>query len=231
MRFATIRYRHPDGWFQSLGAAFAEEDDVTRVAVHSLQLLDDGQALYLYELEGDAHTVRKLLDDTDIATSYQVVESGGSTFAYIHFEPTTTVERLLRTPATYGLVVDGPVTVRGDGSVELTYVGEEGDIKEALTSTPDELTVTIKRVGDYVPDTQQLFADLSSRQQEVLRTAHELGYYEQPRRATQADVAAELNCSPGNVGNILRRIQNTIVNEIINSHFGTEDSETIERSA
>lgn len=225
MRFATFVYRHPDGWFQSLGGAFAKEDDITRVAVHSQQLLDDGEAIYLYELEGNAQTVRDVLDDTDIATSYQVVQSGDSAFAYIHFEPAPIVERMLRTPATHGLVIDGPITIQDNGRIEITLIGEEADIQEVLRSTPDELTATIKRVGDYTPGAQQLYTFLSERQREVLRKAHELGYYQQPRRSTYKDIANELDCTPANVGEILRRIENSIIDEIVTSHVDTQSDD------
>lgn len=224
MRFVTILFRHPDGWFQSLGGAFARADDISRVAVHSQQLVADGQAIYLYELEGEADDVRAVLEETDIATSYEVVQSGESAFAYIHFEPSPTIKRLLGAPERYGLVIDDPITVHDNGQVEVTLIGEEADLQEALRSTPDELSATITRVGDHTPNRNQLFRNLSPRQREVLRTAHDQGYYRQPREATYEDIAAELDCSPTNVGDILRRIENEIVDELLTSHLGTNPS-------
>lgn len=221
MRFVTIVFRHPDGWFQSLGGAFARADDITRVAVHSQQLVADGQAIYLYELEGEAEKVREVLEATDIATSYDVVQSGESVFAYIHFEPSPTIKRLLGAPERYGLVIDGPIIVQDNGQVEVTLVGEEADLQEALRSTPDELSTTVTRVGDHMPNPNQLFLNLNPRQREVLQTAYALGYYRQPREATYDDIAAELDCSPTNAGDILRRIENEIVEEMLASHHGT----------
>lgn len=221
MRFVTIVFRHPDGWFQSLGGAFAQADDITRVAVHSQQLVADGQAIYLYELEGDAEKVRAVLEATDIATSYEVVQSGESAFAYIHFEPSPTIERLLGAPERYGLVIDGPIIVQENGQVEVTLVGEEADLQAALRSTPDELSATITSVGDHTPNVNQLYVSLSPRQREVLTTAYALGYYRQPREATYDDIAAELDCSPTNAGDILRRIENQIIEELLASHTGT----------
>jgi predicted DNA binding protein len=227
MRFATFTFRHSDGGLQSLGRAFASADDVARVAVHSQRLLDDGQAIYLYELVGDVGLVRDILEEIDIITSYQVVQGTESVFAYIHFEPTSTVEQLLRAPAEYGLLIDGPVTVRDDGTLEITLVGEDEDIRKAFSSPPDDLTATVKRVGDYHPGAEQLFTNLSERQREVLRTAHELGYYQEPRHVTHEDIAGELDCTPSNVGDILRRIENTIIGEIMTAQFGsTSDSPT-----
>lgn len=222
MRFATIIHCHPEGWFQSLGSAFAEHDTVVPVALHSSRLLDDETAILLYELEGDADAVRGILANDEIITDYRVTQRRDCTIAYVHFEPTTTVERLLRAPAAYGLVVDGPVTLHENGGLEFTLIGPEESIQEALAETPDILTTTIKRVGRYAPGAQRSFAKLSERQQEVLRTAYELGYYQQPRRATYEDIAAELDCSPTNVGNVLRRIENALVNEIIQGGFDTE---------
>lgn len=221
MRFVTIVFRHPDGWFQSLGGAFARADDITRVAVHSQQLVADGQAIYLYELEGEAETVRDVLEATDIATSYEVVQSGTSAFAYIHFEPSPIIKRLLGAPERYGLVIDDPIIIQDNGQVEVTLVGEEEDLREALRSTPDELSATITRVGDHTPNPNQLLLNLSHRQREVLKTAYALGYYRQPREATYDDIAAELDCSPTNAGDILRRIENQIVGELLASHNET----------
>ncbi|WP_435551709.1 helix-turn-helix domain-containing protein [Natrinema sp. CGMCC1.2065] len=221
MRYATFSVRHSDGWLQPLGKAFARADDITRVAVHSQRLLNDGQAIYLYELVGDVRTVRDILDETAIISSYQVVQGRESVFAYIHFEPMPTVKELLRGPKEYGLIIDGPVTIRDDGTMEITLIGEEKDIQQAFSSPPDELTVTVKRIGNYHPGTQQLFTDLSERQREVLQKAYELGYYQKPRRVTYEDIASELDCTPSNVGDMLRRIENTIINEIMTSHFGS----------
>jgi hypothetical protein len=222
MKYATIIYRHPEGWPQSLGRAFAEHDVVTPVALHSSRLLDDGTAVMLYELEGDLATIREILTHNGLTTDYRVTQYRDCIIAYIHYNPTTTVKRLLRIPTTYGLVVDSPMMFHEDGGLEITLIGFKGDIREALAETPDILTTTVERVGSYEPGAQGLFAKLSERQREVLQTAHELGYYQQPRRATHQEVASELDCTAANVGDILRRIENTLVNEIVRSAFGTK---------
>lgn len=223
MRFATVVYRHPTGWLQSLGQAFATHDAVVPVALHSSRLLADGTAVMLYELEGDTDTIREILINNEITTDYRVTQHRDCTIAYIHFDPTLTVERLLRIPTTNGLVIDSPIIFHENGGLEVTLIGPEENIREALAETPDILTITIKRVGGYGPGSQELFAKLSERQREVLQTAYKLGYYQQPRRATHEDIAAELDCTASNAGDILRRIENALINEIVQSAFGTLD--------
>ncbi|WP_436928775.1 helix-turn-helix domain-containing protein [Halosimplex halobium] len=48
---------------------------------------------------------------------------------------------------------------------------------------------------------------LTDRQREAVAAANRLGYYETPRTATHADVAAELGCSPQTAGEHLRRAE------------------------
>lgn len=52
---------------------------------------------------------------------------------------------------------------------------------------------------------------LTDRQQEALRTAYELGYFEIPRRASLEDVAAELDISASSVSERLRRAQTQLI--------------------
>ena len=59
-------------------------------------------------------------------------------------------------------------------------------------------------VSEYDPGVRQLFGRLTGRQREVLAAAVRAGYYDAPRRATQADVAERLDVSPATVGEHLR---------------------------
>lgn len=214
MRFATLVYSHPEGWFQSLGEALADHEEVDPVALHSSQLLADGTGVMLYELEGDADAVREVLSENRQTTAFQVTQLRDCVAAYIHYTPTETVERLLQLPEEYGLVIDTPISVYDDGRLEVTIIGPQENISEAFAEIPDRLTTTVEQVGTYTLEGQPFFDTLSDRQREVFRLAYERGYYEEPRQATHADIAAELDCSKGNVGEILRRIENNLVERV-----------------
>ncbi len=215
MIFATIVHKHSDGWFQSLGARFSNCDDVTPIALHSPQILTDGTAVVLYELAGARETVRSILETAESTTDFRLIQKRDTIIAYIHFQPTPVVAGMIQSPAAYGLLVDGPIRFHDDGGVELSLIGREEAIQRALAATPDTVSTTIKRVDQYAPGQLETIATLSERQREVLGVAHKLGYYEQPRRATYDDIATQLGCTKANVGDTLRRIENALINEIV----------------
>jgi hypothetical protein len=56
---------------------------------------------------------------------------------------------------------------------------------------------------------------LTDRQYEALRIAYELGYFDVPRRASLADVAAELDIASSSVSERLRRAQTELIEETV----------------
>ncbi|MFC7194158.1 helix-turn-helix domain-containing protein [Halosimplex aquaticum] len=72
------------------------------------------------------------------------------------------------------------------------------------------MSAEVVETGEYDPGVRQLFDRLTARQREVLETAVRAGYYDDPRRATHADLAAELDVSPATVGEHLRKIESRV---------------------
>ncbi|MFC7043890.1 helix-turn-helix domain-containing protein [Halonotius sp. GCM10025705] len=56
---------------------------------------------------------------------------------------------------------------------------------------------------------------LTNHQQEALRTAYEMGYFDIPRRASLQEVAAELDISASSVSERLRRAQTRLIEETV----------------
>lgn len=211
MRSVTVVARQADGWFQSYGQAFADADGITPIAIHSIQLLDDETALVLYELSGDISRVRDILTESTDTIDSLVTDGVESAFAHILFEPTDTVSRFLRIPRERRLTIDTPLAFTGNGGIRITAVGPGQVLREVFSNSAEALHLTIEEVGDYHPPSDRPFARLSDRQQEVLQVAVEMGYYEEPRRVTQADLAEVLDCTAATVGSHLRRIEHTLI--------------------
>jgi len=69
---------------------------------------------------------------------------------------------------------------------------------------------TLRRLGDYEGEARPL-DELTDRQQEVIQTAYDLGYFEVPREASTADVAAELGVDPSTVTEHLQRAERNLI--------------------
>ena len=72
----------------------------------------------------------------------------------------------------------------------------------------------LEQLSDYDPELRELSSLLTDRQQEILDTATDLGYYRVPREATHEDIAADLDLSTTTVGEHLRKIEARMLSEI-----------------
>uniref|UniRef100_A0A7D5H5D0 Helix-turn-helix domain-containing protein n=2 Tax=Natrinema halophilum TaxID=1699371 RepID=A0A7D5H5D0_9EURY len=102
---------------------------------------------------------------------------------------------------------DPNVSRRG---VTLSLVGSQ----ETIAGTVDDyeaagVSLDLRKFGPYEGRDHPL-AELTARQREAVRTAHELGYYEVPRTVTTEDVAAELGVDSSTVAEHLQRAERNL---------------------
>jgi predicted DNA binding protein len=109
-----------------------------------------------------------------------------------------------------GLVTLLPVRYDADGTVTITLVGPSGTIQDALDAAP-EAVVDVREVGSYHARRIGGRSDLTDRQTEAVGAAVELGYYEDPRAASVADVGEAIGCAPGTAAEHLRRAERTVM--------------------
>ena len=109
-----------------------------------------------------------------------------------------------------------------DGTLHLAFHAPDLDV---LSDAVDHLRerypdLTLDRlVRTDSPDEQRLvFVDrgkLTTRQREVLETAHEMGYFDQPRQANAGEVADELGISDTTFSEHLGRAQKKLMGAIL----------------
>jgi predicted DNA binding protein len=215
MRYVKFVLIPPGGTLHPTDERLADDADVTRTALHNINLLDDGTAVTLYQLDGDTEHVDAILADSPDVISYNVSQTGDSIHAYIHFETNDTVKALLGVINQHEVILDTPIEYTKRGGLRMTIVGEEATIRETMTTVPEDVRFKLEETGEYEPSARRLFAQLTTRQQETLRAAVEAGYYEVPRRATHADVAQTLDRTGGTVGEHLRKIEAAVLTAIV----------------
>ncbi|MDS0259414.1 helix-turn-helix domain-containing protein [Haloarcula sp. S1CR25-12] len=208
MRYVTVRISPPaDSSLHPLMAELAAAPDITREAIHRVDLLADGTIVMVGESRGNQRRFERIMADSEYVYEYTTTGADGQWYSYSNLEPTEPSERMLAAQQQSTGVVEMPIVPNADGSIEYTLVGDEASLAESMPPEADGYTVELLETGDREPRAEDLFAPLTARQQTVLETAIEHGYYANPREATHEDIAAALGCSPSTVGEHLRKIE------------------------
>lgn len=214
MRTATVRLSPPGRGLHPADAAVAARSGLERVAIDHIMGLADGAGVARCRLRGDAETVDDVLTDTEGVLDHNVTDTDGTLYVYVHFVPTETAETLLELRRAHELVVRTPIRWLADGRLEVSAVGDDRTLQAAVEDLPEAVDVELVELTEYDPASERPEALLTDRQLEVLDAALEVGYYEEPRRGTQADVAEAVGLAPATVGEHLRRIEGTVLRSL-----------------
>jgi hypothetical protein len=210
MRYVTVRATPAEGEaFHPLGAAVADEPAVTTGPIHQLELIDGDTGVSLSEIRSGVDRYSEILAASPYVIEYTTTGSDRG-FAYTHFEVDDLTRRLLRYRRSSDLIVEMPIESEPDGATVVTLVGEADAFAGAFDPIPAEVSVEVVETGEYDPGVRQLFGRLTARQREVLETAVRAGYYEDPRGATQDELAEALGVSAATVGEHLRKIESRV---------------------
>lgn len=219
MRYYKYVMVSPDGSFHPIDKEAASSPDVTRESILHLDLLTDGTGVAVYGLSGDADTAKQKLEEHPDVIDFDVFADGDELFyVYVNFEPGDPANELLRIKDRYGLVLHTPLEFTKDGGLEITVVGKNDVVQQALPeflNVTEDFDVMLEQVGRYEPDQNQLLASLTKRQQEILEAAIEKGYYSIPREASHEEIASEVGCSASTVGEHLRKVEARILPELM----------------
>lgn len=192
----------------------AATPEVTPVAIHQLKLVDDGSCIALLQVRGNLDRLRDVLSDFPPIMEYAVAGDDEG-YAYIQSDTHAVGRQLLRMREETEALVQMPLRHTADGGIRVTGIGDTETFQELVQGLPDEFDVELERLGEYQPERTQLFSNLTPRQQEILSTAVSAGYYESPRRASQADLADRLDISPAAVSQHLQRIEAKVFSDFI----------------
>lgn len=153
------------------------------------------------------------LSDSPAVAWVEEASTGGTDHAYL-LEFDGTVD-----PDTVGACSEDilscePIDVSESG-LRLGLAGTQDAIVETLSHLEDAgATVGLETLRDYQARSGPLDA-LTDRQREVLDTARDLGYFDVPREATTADVAAALDLDGSTVTEHLQRAERNLVTAVM----------------
>jgi len=103
----------------------------------------------------------------------------------------------------------------GDGTATMSLVGD----RETIAGTIREyeaagVSPELRKLGSYEGGSEPADA-LTDRQDEVIRTAFDMGYYEVPREVSTEAVAAELGLDPSTVAEHLQRAERNVLSRVL----------------
>lgn len=196
-------------------AAIAADPGVDLEAIHHFNVLEDGTAVVLMEFSGEVDRLDALVGDNPNVLSYDPSASEQGAFVYSRVTADEELQQLYSVPQRRELVLDTPMRYTDRGALEVRAIGNQRAIREAIEDVPDGLTLKFISTGEYDPDQPESDDQLTERQREVLRTAVEMGYYEEPRRTNYQELAEELDLSSGTVGEHLRKIESTVLTRLV----------------
>jgi len=216
MRFIDFRLVPPNGGFHPAERVVGEDPAIRRVAIHQFRTLDDDTAVAMFESVGDVDRATELLEREPTVHSFDVATTGGDRlYAHCHVEVGDSVARVFGIAERHELVLDMPMRYADRGGLEIRAIGKYETFRDAMAEIPDGVEFTLLRTGEYAPGGEGFFQQLTPRQQETLRTAVEVGYYNEPRRVTYQDIADRLQISAGTVGEHLRKIEAQILTNVV----------------
>jgi predicted DNA binding protein len=217
MRYLTVAVK-PDGGgaFHPLGEELTAAPSIERRAIHRVELLGDDTVLLLAEASGSQERYRQIMDGSPFVLDY-LTAGGERWLAVSQFEPTEDVRRALELQRESFLMVETPMRFTSEDDLEVTYLGTDETFRKlsAYVEEMGSVTFDVLDTGEYDADESSFARLLTSRQEEVLEAAVDLGYYSEPRQASLEDVGGVVGISPGTVGEHLRKVEERVFGEIV----------------
>lgn len=211
MRYVRLELTPPAGAVHPVGRELAAESDLERTELVYVDSFPDGTGVLLYRLRGTADTLGSRLEEHPLVLEWDLFEGTGTeVYCYLSVDSGEPASTLMSLVGQDGLIVETPIEFTDPESLRLTVAGKEEMIQHAYQAIPEEFDYEIIKTGAYDPTCTWSILDLTSRQQEVLRTAVEIGYYDVPKQATHKDIANELDCATSTVDEHLRKAESTV---------------------
>jgi predicted DNA binding protein len=217
MRYLTVAVKpNGDGAFHPLGGELTDEPTIDRKAIHHVELLADDTVLLLAEASGSQDRYKQIMAESPHVIDY-LTAGDDRWIAVSQFDPTEEVRRALELQRESFLVIDPPIRFTDEAHLKIPYLGTEDTFRKLFDYVDeiDSMTVDILNMGEYDADESSFSRLITARQEDILETAVELGYYREPRQASLEDIGETVGISPGTVGEHLRKVEERVFSEMV----------------
>ncbi len=216
MRYLQLRIRFPPERRHPMHRSLDAGGPIRRSYLRHWNFSDPEQVTTLFRVVGD---VAAGLDDyvaameaVEAVDEFDVTRVDDRSFyVYVREAAGGHGRRLRALLAGTDLLVVPPIEYRPDGEMLLEIAGESDELRTVVDGLPEELSVSVDRLGEYDARREAATAVLTERQAEAVTVAREAGYYEVPREAGVREVADALDCSRSTAADHLRKAEARLV--------------------
>jgi predicted DNA binding protein len=197
----------------------SESGPVTELRVLDWNLTADDASTLLYAIDGAAMEFREAARDTAGIESVTLSDAdSGTSYALLEARPTAIpfFETVVTAVARAGMILRRPIVYRNNCSYA-HVVGKSSPLQAMFDETADAIDVHVTEIGQFPCAAEDRSSRLTNRQREVIETALAMGYYEQPRKITHQDIAAELGCGLSTVTEHLQKSEDKLIRSAINN--------------
>lgn len=214
MRYLQLQIQFPSEVRHPMHQFLVEHDSIRRAHLRHWNFSNPKYVTTLFhiigEIEGGREEYLAALEATESIHEYDMTPIDDRSFyVYIQESAQGFASRLRALLTDTELLIIPPIEYGTGGEMLFEVVGEQDALRELVADLPDNLSVSVKRLGEYDAYRESQVTALTDRQQEVLDVAWERGYYEIPRQVSIRKIASEIDCSKSTAANHLRKAEST----------------------
>lgn len=222
MKYLDLRLRLPDRMLHPMQEFVREEDAVRYEEMLAWRVRPDEAIEYaLYYVEADLERYRTAVRGVETVVDCRITPvDDGSAHVWVCEETRPETRAWRDAFADRQLIVVPPIRFDDAAAMEMTIVGDGGDIHDTLENVPPAVDVTVDEIGTYDRRGGSLVGTLTDRQLTAASTALQLGYYEVPREGSLDDVAEALGCAESTASVLLRRAERDVLSAVLDRYGG-----------
>lgn len=206
MKYLRLTLREPPDSRNPMHEFLIESDAASLAQLWNWTTAPEAVDVILFRVVGNREAYAAALDDAAFVVDYATARLDDESF-YVYVEHATREEdAAFREPFLDRRVLTiPPIEFTDDGETRMEIIGRSADIQAVVDGFPTGFDVGIEQLSTYEQGLDVAASLLTERQHETLTVAIDLGYYDVPRTATVADVAAELGCASSTASSHLQK--------------------------
>ena len=225
MEYVDLTIRYPDELLHPMQRfiRFGDAVDYEEMVMWSVRP-SDGRHVALYYVKAHLERYRRAVDGLADTIECRIAAlDDRRAYVWVVEELRAADQAISSTFVGRRLLVLPPIRIDADAAMGMTIVGGNRALQAAIDDLPDTVDVTINAVGPFDRHRGTLAGPLTDRQRAAVAAAVELGYYEVPRTADLATVAAAIDCAESTASVLLRRAERDIMTQVIDRYAGRTD--------